>query len=142
MAESKGKCDNLKALDLFTTKLAVEKKHKTLFGVFFTVIMVALLIGYGLFSAMETLNTPYVWEVKEFKKSQEYTGNFMTYPFQNNLTFGIGPLMRWDGHIIGNITDYGEIYSFAFLSDNIYAEWPMSNCLNNESVSSEVSFYE
>ena len=69
MADSKGKCDNLKMLDLFSTKLAVEKKQRTLIGVFFTVIMVATLIAYGLFSAMTALSTPYVWEVKQIKNS-------------------------------------------------------------------------
>ena len=69
MADSKGMCDNLKMLDLFSTKLAVEKKQRTLIGVFFTVIMVATLIAYGLFSAVTKLTTPYVWEVKQIKNS-------------------------------------------------------------------------
>ena len=69
MADSKGMCDNLKLLDLFSTKLAVEKKQRTLIGVFFTVIMMASLVAYGLFSAMTALTTPYVWEVKQIENS-------------------------------------------------------------------------
>ena len=69
MADCKGKCDKLKDLDLFSTKLTVEKKQKTFIGVFFTVILVVSLIAYGLFSAMTALSTPYVWEVKQIKNS-------------------------------------------------------------------------
>jgi hypothetical protein len=69
MADITGKFEKLKEADLFSTKLTAEKKQKTFIGVFFTVIMVASLIAYGLSSVIKATNTPYVWDVKEFKNS-------------------------------------------------------------------------
>jgi hypothetical protein len=50
---------------LFSTTIAVEKKQKSFIGVIFSIIMVIILIAYGVTSAIASLNTPFIWEVKE-----------------------------------------------------------------------------
>ena len=65
----------------------------------------------------------------------------MDFPFANNLTFGIGPVIHKSGTILGEITDYGRLRSY--IGEGEYdIEWPMTDCLYDESTPSEVSDYE
>ncbi len=71
-----GKCQILLAADLFSTKKAIEKKHTSLIGLIFTIILFVGLLAYGMTSAIKSMNTPFIWESKIIKKSQEFTGKF------------------------------------------------------------------
>jgi hypothetical protein len=65
----------------------------------------------------------------------------MDFPFANNLTFGVGPVKDRFGVIHGEITDYGGLYSYIETGYDNH-NWPMTDCLNDESTPSEVSDYE
>jgi hypothetical protein len=78
---SKAVFDNLKKADLFGTQKTVMKQHKSIVGVVFSIILVLCLVGYGLISTISALTTPFIWESKEIKNSQQYTGKFMDFMF-------------------------------------------------------------
>jgi hypothetical protein len=101
--------------------------------------MVATLIAYGASSAITALNTPFIWEVKEIKNSYLYTGKFFDFPFEKNLTFGFSPLIIGDFKAASDpsLSDYGKLEGFALGHD-----WPMTDCLNDESTPSEVRHFE
>jgi hypothetical protein len=102
-----GKCSKLKSADLFSTNKTIQKKHKSFVGVIFSIILFLCLIAYGISSAITTLNTPFIWEVKEIKNSQEYTGKFMDFPFEKKLSFGFSPLIL-DGEVKDeSLVNYG-----------------------------------
>ena len=134
-----GILQKLKEVDLFSTKIAIEKKQKSFIGVIFSLIMVIILIAYGVSSTIATLNTPFIWEVKEIQKSQEYTGKFIDYPFEKKLSLGFSPLILGQYQAASDLplTDYGELKVFY---NN--GEWPITDCITDESQPSEVSCYE
>ena len=87
-----GKSQLILDADLFSTSKTIEKKHKSFIGLIFTLILFISLIAYGLTSALNALNTPFIWESKVIKNSQEYTGKFMDFPFEKKISLGFAPL--------------------------------------------------
>jgi hypothetical protein len=71
-----GKSEILLAADLFSTKKAIEKTHTSFIGFIFTIILFVCLLAYGLTSGISSLNTPFNWESKIIKNTQEFTGKF------------------------------------------------------------------
>jgi hypothetical protein len=59
----------------------------------------------------------------------------MDYPFEKKLSFGFSPLILSDEYG-DSLTDFGELRSIA-----IGQEWPMTNCLDDGSTPSEVSYH-
>jgi hypothetical protein len=80
--ESKRKCGFLLQGDLFSTRKAIEKKHTSYIGVIFTVILFLCLVAFGVYSTIEALNTPFIWDKKEIVNSQANTGKFIDFPFE------------------------------------------------------------
>ena len=130
-----GKCEIILKADLFSTKKAIEKKHTTFIGLIFTIILFVCLLAYGVTSGINALNTPFIWESKIIKNSQEFTGKFQDFPFEQKLSLGFAPLTIGGVATSRPLTDYGKIET-----DFSGIQWPMTRCLQDETTESEVSY--
>jgi hypothetical protein len=129
-----GKCRILLAADLFSTKKAIEKKHTSLIGLIFTIILFVGLLAYGMTSGIKSMNTPFIWESKIIKNSQEFTGKFQDFPFEKKISLGFAPLTYNDEVEDRPLSDYGKI-----TTDIAGMDWPMTRCLQDGTTEAEVS---